>query len=506
MAKKTSGSAPNISGWLKQIMCNGSLSRSGRLARCIILSIPLDEREKKMGKLISDIAEHYYSDNNDACIRGIGLLTVAFVDESLKRRDYTFINAIHSVRSVSQKNCTDMVRWHMLQSYFRCIGASPQMAKRFCRIMFKDLAEQLTEVLPRGGHGLVAFFEQATPLFVSFIWEAVYAPARPESFPCKLWFNQLVAICGKGDEEIDGWLECIWFLVSMRSDKVNMFPQSDLDTHIANNTFTLTQYVTTKFDPAHPRILIENETFRHFLQFVDTFAQRLDREKAEATEWCNWFKSNLPLIRPVLVTKRKDILQRPVRGVRRNGCDSIDVSTMSIFRYLGITSIAFYPNGSVFPDMDVQFRCKRMNAMMCSVQGSLDQMNLVVPKQLYGIAGDDNHELFHLITEFILTEVLHQLTVKEDGRTKMRIGCSNNGSRTSRRNVPLSWYWPKLPDGSKASQHAIKLSIEETGFAPPEGQTYNSGYDPQSRVEDDNSEVQYAITDELIVQQIMDGT
>ena len=481
-------------------MRDSSAKRARSIVR-YVLETPLPERGHAMTRVVHELAsrrQKYLKDNT--WLPGIDMIASEFTRQSLEERDCTFLNDIFSVSAKERPSQIEHTRTELMMSYFEYVGENIERTRTFCRVMYGDLAEQLAQALVGGHAGLKSFLSPpGAPLMVAVIWESVYCSATSDA-PLKKWFSNLVdAYSSTGDEEIFRWLEAIWWIITTKNTKVQIFDQTALQSFLASKGIALVQYLTTEFDPDYPMIVLETrDQTKRFGKFLQDMSKNNLRDTDVAGEWCRWFLHYSLELNRELASMRNSIIDNPSRLVRRNGLDRIDVRKLTILKDLGIEYIAFHPSGKVFPDMDIVFGIRWFGCLTTEIRCSMTDFSLSAPDELLEGCARTEHANRLRVLEYLVVDGLYRIVVNCE-----RHSCSSdhNGSQTGMHTRVMTGacpHFPRLRDGAKASTAAIDLCAAETGFKPPNGRTYNKGWVPDGDEVTADVRPRVVFTDDLL--------
>ncbi|MCH7492942.1 hypothetical protein IID19_05160 [Patescibacteria group bacterium] len=489
----------NLDSWIKQLFRNDSEKRARRLANYVFDNeLTPGQRDEALRTVIRTISRNYPHDGSDAWLRNIRMLACQFTDRGLALPDATFINGVYTVITDAELLPYDVVRMYLLVGFFEYIGSNVTRTKHFCRVMFEDFAEQMATVLCRGRQAMQEFTSEQTPLFVSIIWESSHCPAS-EEFPYKKWINNLIEASCQGDKDVDAWLDGIFYILQLQKSHIEIITQSAFKAGLKRRRKTVSDYTGQLFDPLRPLMIVPDELKAPLEIFLQTTSKKKEDINSEAVEWAMWFNMNRQEILRGIVSKRDDIMLRPTCGVRKDGYDNVRVSDLSIMKYLGVESIAFYPNGGTFPDMDIAFTVTRFGCLTYQIRGSLEQMTLFVGQVLYEVCSDDMQELLHVITELVIIDVMHRIVVSSYGDHGLSVSSSEVNGVKYRKDVPIRPHFPLLREGAKASVGAIELCLQEMGCRPPKSRTYNSGHSPTDEFIEVPMTPRFILTNEVLI-------
>ncbi len=469
---------PNLTSWIRQVMDKGSEKRARKIAN-YVCNTPLAERDQAMDRVLHELARNRAAFLNHGWQEGLQLITRYLADCSLELRDYTFLNAIYSSQVATRPTPKQYTCLELVMCYFRYIAADDERTRAFCRVMFTDLAEQLAPALSDGSVGLRRWLGDHTPLMVSIIWESVYCPAHQDS-PSKQWFVNLVRMYAETkDAELLDWLETVYILLTVRHADVRVFDQAHLEMFLRNAGISMTQYLTGTFDPTMPIIVLPigmTDAFEAFLQGMD----RRNGEVSEtAREWSRWFMYYAPRMATDQAAMRDAVTTQPNRLVRPDGQDCVDVSQLTVFRDLGIRHIRFYPNGSPWPEMGVQFEICPYGCLTTTVAGALTATGLSVPDALFEQCYPEDRPHRRRILEYIVWDSLYRLVVNCENHSGEHVPARSGNGHTRQWNG-YAPHWVTLPDGKHASHAAIDRCLQLFQFQPPAGKTFNRGCAPEA--------------------------
>lgn len=479
--------------WLKRIFENGTTGKAYKIVNILRGS---NECDIAIKRIISWIADRYGQINGVRRQQGIVAIVEAILGCSFELGDCTLINNIYSVEGKLGYLDLDRVRLAMLDSFYRFIGSSLERTKEFCRVVFEGYQKELAEVMPDGKQAVQSYFENRSIPLVTIVRNSVFLPALNQ-YPQKQWLNNLIEAHNSGDKEASDWLEGIMAMLMIASEQLALSRQSDLEKDLSQRRRTINSYVESGFYPAQPRIVLPDKHRKILWDLLAEINKQALQIKREVIRSGKWLRANVG----TLLDKRNEIINQLRRGIRKNGCDWVDVSRLSALQGIGIESIAFYPTGEVWPNMDVVIVTRRMGCLRCEFRGLLRNHVLSISDKLYEPCQAEGRKLNHLLLEYVITDILYRITVCADTESVSRDKATHPANK-KREDVSIAWHWHTLPVGHQASEETIRRSVKDTGFRPPPGQTYNEGHEG----DDDNSgpcqsPPRLVLTDEKFMQQ-----
>jgi len=166
-----------------------------------------------------------------------------------------------------------------------------------------------------------------------------------------------------------------------------------------------------------------------------------------------------------------EIRTQPKRGLRLGGADHVDITVLPL-KNVGLRSIALYPEGNKFPDVNMVLMVRKETPHLLTFTATLRDFKLEVQETaLHGISHDED-EVTSLL-EMVVVDILYRLIVQE--RNMPRVGSKrikSSDKKTGRTGSHQPPRLRRLPDGFTSTERAQELAAQATGWTLPPGWTF----------------------------------
>ncbi|MFC1663332.1 hypothetical protein ACFL04_04200 [Patescibacteria group bacterium] len=387
------------------------------------------------------------------------------------------------------------------------IGSSLTETLRFCRLIFAEVAKidekESAELSTAELKASVS--DNPNVAIIGFVFQSL-AVAVDDGAPQKLWFTNLIEAAGKGNTEVDWYLESAQnivaqFAVTQGRKSADVMAQKALDLQVKGATKSEKFRLFFVTDWSNPRIVVPDRLYARVCRLHQRRTEKTERDMRAAAEFRRWFLGNADTISEVFDRWCREIVEKRRSWIRPMGCDSFLVKVTPLTA-VGITSFSLYREDEQVPNVKLSLAIRKSGGNILSRYWAyLRDFQLVADNIIFENWQDFEMAYLRSVLEVIIVDAIHRVVVRP--KTK-----DLSGEKIEREKLPARRNYEKrvvvrpfirrLPLGHKASDAAKELAFLEIGLVLPDDVTYVQSHDRWAGLPEGKPAPMFVYTDDAV--------
>ncbi|MFA6908255.1 MAG: hypothetical protein WC289_00015 [Patescibacteria group bacterium] len=470
---------------------------------------PKAERVKLLKHLFTCIEKDYLLSGKPRRAREtFTLLGAALGEQAMVSGDIDYLFKFCAPSAKDEKEAISKGQNLIGAAFYRFVGSTPEIALRFCRLLFRGQVQYIEEHRRRVAEGECTddeFYEEDLPFIPHVIYLATSSPYS-DSRPQKEWLLRIIELTDAGNHEAEDFLrriiESLDYISVYLGSKTEVVAQEDLDGSTSRDEFMLPNFQNL-VSQIKNQFIVPHRLRHVVVGLLRSMQREVAKDFAKSEIFGKWFMDHSSQLSAVFDSRQREILENPRYGIRPFGFDSVLVD-VSPLNSVGIKSFSFHAEGECFPNVKLEVNVRKTGVGIFTYWAYFRDFTLHCDDEILNNWQNYDLSFLRAVFEYIIVDALFHIICREPQKNKagevvQRAAYSED--RVSRQQI-VRPFLRRLPSGYRASDHARNLAFIYHGWVLPDGITFVQSHSRWANLPSTKPAPLFAYTDETVMKSI----